>query len=109
MAEVQCPNREVNAQMCVCKNTECQNWGVCCLCVTAHRQGGSLTACMRTPRSEATLEFSGSEEPCPRRELTVLTCACTYEPCGNRGICCECLRNHWSSDGSGRPACFQGR
>ena len=22
-------------------------------------------------------------------------CACTYEPCSRKGICCECLKYHW--------------
>ena len=24
-------------------------------------------------------------------------CTCTYAPCGRKGVCCECLRFHWSS------------
>jgi hypothetical protein len=31
-------------------------------------------------------------------------CNCTYEPCSRKGICCECLRYHWSS--GELPACF---
>jgi len=23
-------------------------------------------------------------------------CTCTYEPCSRKGICCECIRYHWS-------------
>jgi hypothetical protein len=108
MAEVQCPNYTINVEMCPCKKEDCPNRGVCCLCVTAHRQRASLTACLRTPRPAATLGLRGSGEPCPRQSVTILNCTCTYEPCGNRGVCCECLRNHWSSDASGRPACYQG-
>ncbi|OGN95494.1 MAG: hypothetical protein A2Z77_07255 [Chloroflexi bacterium RBG_13_51_36] len=31
-------------------------------------------------------------------------CNCTYEPCGRKGICCECLRYHRRS--GELPACF---
>ncbi|NIN68012.1 MAG: hypothetical protein GTO63_25565 [Anaerolineae bacterium] len=24
------------------------------------------------------------------------TCACTYEPCSRKGICCECIEYHWN-------------
>jgi len=24
-------------------------------------------------------------------------CACTYEPCSRKGVCCECLRYHLAS------------
>ena len=24
-------------------------------------------------------------------------CACTYEPCSRKGVCCECLRYHLKS------------
>jgi hypothetical protein len=23
-------------------------------------------------------------------------CACTYEPCSRKGICCECIEYHWN-------------
>jgi len=31
-------------------------------------------------------------------------CNCTYEPCGKKGICCECIRYHWNIGEF--PACF---
>ncbi len=31
-------------------------------------------------------------------------CNCTYEPCGRKGVCCECISYHW---GMGQfPACL---
>jgi hypothetical protein len=33
-----------------------------------------------------------------------IKCNCTYEPCSRKGICCECLSYHQSSDEL--PACF---
>ncbi len=32
-------------------------------------------------------------------------CACTAENCENRGICCECLRNHLPK--KALPACMR--
>jgi hypothetical protein len=23
-------------------------------------------------------------------------CPCTYEPCSRKGLCCECIKYHWS-------------
>ena len=31
-------------------------------------------------------------------------CACTYEPCSRKGICCECIRYHRQV--GELPACF---
>jgi hypothetical protein len=31
-------------------------------------------------------------------------CNCTYDPCAKKGICCECLRYHFSAGEF--PACF---
>ncbi|MDD5347681.1 MAG: DUF6485 family protein [Candidatus Omnitrophica bacterium] len=41
---------------------------------------------------------------CPNRKVNIQGCNCTYEPCGRKGVCCECLRYHRSS--GGLPACF---
>jgi hypothetical protein len=31
---------------------------------------------------------------CPNREKNMEKCNCTYEPCENKGICCQCLHYH---------------
>jgi len=31
-------------------------------------------------------------------------CNCSYEPCGRKGICCECLAYHWTN--KELPACL---
>ena len=31
-------------------------------------------------------------------------CNCSYEPCSRKGVCCECIRYHWSM--KQLPACF---
>ncbi len=106
MAE-KCANYEINAQMCPCTNTECGNWAICCQCVQAHRDSGSFTACMKNQRPARSLLLKGSPAACLTREANLELCACDYDPCGNRGICCECIRNHWKVDGTGRTACFR--
>jgi hypothetical protein len=73
----------------------------------AHRSGDSLTMCLRGPRSEETLSLHGAAESCPRREINLEMCTCTAEACGNHGVCCECLRNHWNVEGTGLPVCFR--
>jgi hypothetical protein len=40
---------------------------------------------------------------CPK-EQNKERCNCTYEPCGKKGICCECLRYH--REAGELPACF---
>jgi hypothetical protein len=39
-----------------------------------------------------------------RSQQNLARCNCTYEPCSRKGICCECLVYHWSSQEL--PACF---
>ena len=41
---------------------------------------------------------------CPRQQLNLEQCPCTYEPCERKGICCECLRYH--RDSGELPACY---
>ena len=31
-------------------------------------------------------------------------CNCTYEPCGRKGVCCDCLAYHWRN--RELPACL---
>jgi hypothetical protein len=38
-----------------------------------------------------------------KKEEHLETCACTYEPCSRKGMCCECLRYHLGS--RELPAC----
>ncbi|MCF8884701.1 MAG: DUF6485 family protein [Nitrososphaerota archaeon] len=37
-------------------------------------------------------------------DMNLNNCSCTYEPCPRKGVCCECLRYHWSH--RELPACF---
>ncbi len=32
-----------------------------------------------------------------RQEKNLASCSCTYEPCGRKGVCCDCLRYHLAS------------
>lgn len=33
-------------------------------------------------------------EDCKRKNSNVEKCACTYEPCSRKGVCCECIEYH---------------
>jgi hypothetical protein len=111
LAQVVCMNYDINKQMCPCPETECSNWAICCLCVANHRGNPRwpLTACQRgVKRPAATLALQGRREPpCPNQASNLASCLCTYEECTKRGMCCECIRNHWTEDGKGRVACFR--
>ncbi len=37
-------------------------------------------------------------------EKNTAKCACTYEGCSKKGICCECISSHWQ--GGELPGCF---
>jgi len=39
---------------------------------------------------------------CKQKE-NMAGCNCTYEPCSRKGICCECIKYHWSMQEL--PAC----
>jgi len=41
---------------------------------------------------------------CPSREANLTSCNCTYEPCGRKGICCECIAYHRRA--GELPACY---
>ena len=38
-----------------------------------------------------------------KKEANTSRCACTYEPCSKKGVCCDCLAYHLSS--RQLPAC----
>ncbi|HAF96042.1 MAG: hypothetical protein A2X34_03630 [Elusimicrobia bacterium GWC2_51_8] len=29
-----------------------------------------------------------------KKEINLKTCACTYDPCPRKGVCCECVTYH---------------
>jgi len=43
-------------------------------------------------------------DECPRRQVNLAECTCTYEPCERKGLCCECLRHH--RERRELPACY---
>ncbi len=45
-----------------------------------------------------------SAKNCPNKEINLKDCACTYESCPRKGMCCECLRYH--SRNNELPGCF---
>ncbi len=109
-APEECVNYELNLQMCPCTSETCENRGICCECIQSHAAGGSTVACMRgTEREPATVglsrEAAGSCDVNEERNLDF--CVCTWEPCGRKGVCCNCVRNHFSVDGTDRVACMR--
>ncbi len=111
MPKKTCMNYEINAQMCPCQATDCERWGVCCECVAFHQTSANWpqTACQNgTRRLEATMELHGSTDAtCANVEHNAAVCACTYDACQRRGLCCECIRNHWTADGQGIVSCLR--
>ncbi len=109
MAAVQCPNHEINLQMCPCTES-CDRRGICCECLTYHRGSRQwpATACMRqAARPVQTLSLCGVAEACDSHLRNVEACLCEAEECPRLGWCCECVRNHWTEDGTGRVACMK--
>jgi hypothetical protein len=39
-----------------------------------------------------------------RKQKNSAACACTYEPCPRKGLCCECVAYH--RDSGELPGCF---
>lgn len=39
-----------------------------------------------------------------KKTTTMQRCACTYEPCSRKGICCECVEYHRRNNEL--PGCF---
>ncbi|MEI6499503.1 MAG: hypothetical protein WCP21_00590 [Armatimonadota bacterium] len=107
----QCANYALNIQMCPCTAEQCPNRGLCCECLQAHAAKNSATSCMRGAlRNPETLALSAeAAAKCPtNQERNAKLCTCTYDPCDNRGVCCNCVRNHFTTDGTGRVACMRG-
>ncbi|WP_309492816.1 DUF6485 family protein [Candidatus Hecatella orcuttiae] len=41
---------------------------------------------------------------CSNVEVNLKNCTCTYEPCGRKGVCCQCLLYH--REKGELPGCF---
>lgn len=105
-----CANYALNIQMCPCPSTDCGNKGICCECLQAHASREGLTNCMRgTKRNPDTLKLAAeAAAKCVTNQArNAALCTCGYEPCGNRGVCCNCVRNHFTVEGDGRVACMK--
>jgi len=107
-ATVECPNRAVNLQMCPCPQTDCEQRGICCVCVQTHAAKGERSYCLDgAERPAASRSLSGRGIPCDRYDANLEFCPCDYDPCTNRGTCCDCVRNHWGDASSPVPACMR--
>jgi len=104
-----CPNKDVNLQMCPCPKTDCGNRGICCLCTQTHVGKGQKSFCLRgTERPAGTQSLRGiAKGKCDNHPKNLEICPCDYEPCGNRGTCCDCVRNHWGNPANPMPACMR--
>jgi len=111
VAKVNCPNYRINLLMCPCTNDECDNRGLCCLCMENHigNEQYPTPACMRgVARPEETMMLpKDTVLQCDRLEANQKNCPCTHETCVRRATCCDCVRNHWTADGTGRTACMR--
>jgi hypothetical protein len=105
-----CVNYEINLLMCPCTNEGCGNRGICCECLQAHHAGGSATACMRGAlRQPDTMDLAQrAVATCAANQVrNAEFCVCAYDSCDRRGVCCNCVRNHFTLDGTGRTSCMK--
>jgi hypothetical protein len=105
-----CVNYEINLLMCPCTSEDCGNRGLCCECLQAHHAAGKASACMRgaqrQPETMGLMQRAASA--CATNHVRNLAfCVCTYDTCDRRGVCCNCVRNHFTLDGTGRTACMK--
>jgi hypothetical protein len=48
-----------------------------------------------------------AQADCPtNRARNAEFCVRTYDSCGHQGVCRDCVRNHFTLDGTGRTACL---
>jgi len=105
-----CVNYEINIQVCPCTSESCENRGICCECIQASVKAGAPTACMNdTQRDDAPSALNAQAEPkCATNQVrNIEFCTCTYDGCDRQGVCCNCVRNHMTMDGTGRTACMK--
>ena len=54
----ECPNQQKNLEKCNCTYETCERKGICCECISYHRDMGQLPACYFTPEVERTYDRS---------------------------------------------------
>ena len=105
----QCVNYEINLQMCPC-TSDCERKGICCECLQSHAARGSKSACMRGVKRDPDTMSLASEAATTcaiNQESNLDFCVCTWEPCARKGVCCNCVRNHYSVQGNDSVACMR--
>ena len=104
-----CANYAINLQMCPCTNEGCPNRGICCECVKAHAAAGKPNACNRgTKRDPDTMKLAEKAVKCTiDLSANQAFCPCPNEACTNHAVCCDCVRNHFNVEGTGRVACMR--
>lgn len=106
----QCVNYAINLQMCPCTVEDCERRGICCECLRANCEEGTEAACMSgVGREPATMELNlRAQADCPtNKQRNLDQCVCTWSPCERKGVCCNCVRNHFTVNGSDRVACMK--
>ncbi|HNX81448.1 MAG TPA: DUF6485 family protein [Candidatus Omnitrophota bacterium] len=53
-----CPNQKANLQTCNCTYATCLRKGMCCACVSYHRDQGELPACYFSAQAERAYDRS---------------------------------------------------
>jgi hypothetical protein len=53
-----CPNLKANLAGCTCSYTSCDKTGLCCQCVSYHRQMGQIPGCFFTDAAERSYDRS---------------------------------------------------
>ena len=113
MPDVQCPNIDINEEMCPCTEVSCDRHGICCQCLAYHAASSAwpLSACMRgLVRPDGSLSLpKDREETCVQYEASLKRCVCASDDCGRKGTCCDCVRNHWGNEAYPVVACMRGR
>ena len=106
-----CVNYEINIQMCPCASETCAHRGICCECIKASIAAGAATECMKpgVERNPATVDLMAQAvQSCSlNHQRNLEFCVCGSDTCTRKGICCNCVRNHFTVDGTGRVACMR--
>lgn len=56
--KITCPNRELNLANCTCTYDPCKRKGMCCECISHHRENNEIPGCLFPPVVEKTYDRS---------------------------------------------------
>lgn len=58
MEKQDCPNREMNEEICTCTYPGCPRKGMCCECIKYHKERGEIPGCLFPSDVEETFDRS---------------------------------------------------